>query len=302
MSSNWQGFTDAELNKIINGNQKPKIVKPVARKVGLQKNKSSNHKPIKKKMAIIPTVEAKKEISPKEKVQAEKDVENEVKHEEVQNPVKVQDVDVITDEKLIQEKDIKKLENIHKRQKEMEEKNRRKKEMLSQEIAVRKKRALAESSKLKKVQTELAKLDQLLSFDVSILRDKIDEACIEFNNAKKRFQNAENEYIESKIQLHQKTVMKEDLTEHLYHLIEANEERKSKKLEELMLALDVEENDLPEVSEDKVEKNEEKIEPEESSKIKADIKLEKKDVKVDVTNGKTPTENLHGADTKSEKG
>merc|ERR1719351_83277 len=223
-------------------------------------------------MAITPTVEAKKEISPKEKVQAEKDVENEVKHEEVQNPVKVQDVDVITDEKLIQEKDIKKLENIHKRQKEMEEKNRRKKEMLSQEIAVRKKRALAESSKLKKVQTELAKLDQLLSFDVSILRDKIDEACIEFNNAKKRFQNAENEYIESKIQLHQKTVMKEDLTEHLYHLIEANEERKSKKLEELMLALDVEE----------------------SSKIKADIKLEKKDVKVDVTNGKTPTENLHG--------
>merc|ERR1719322_723413 len=73
-------------------------------------------------MAITPTVEAKKEISPKEKVQAEKDVENEVKHEEVQNPVKVQDVDVITDEKLIQEKDIKKLESIHKRQKKLEKK------------------------------------------------------------------------------------------------------------------------------------------------------------------------------------
>ena len=42
---------------------------------------------------------------------------------------------------------------------------------------------MAESSKLVKVQQELTKLDQLLNFDVSILRDKIDEACVEFSFA-----------------------------------------------------------------------------------------------------------------------
>jgi len=47
----------------------------------------------------------------------------------------------------------------------------------------RKKKALAESSKLVKIQQELAKLDELLNFDVSILRDKIDEACLEFSHA-----------------------------------------------------------------------------------------------------------------------
>jgi len=47
----------------------------------------------------------------------------------------------------------------------------------------RKKRAFAESHKLMKIQEELAKLDQLLNVDVSILRDKIDEACMEFSHA-----------------------------------------------------------------------------------------------------------------------
>ena len=49
--------------------------------------------------------------------------------------------------------------------------------------------------------------------------------------------------------------MKEDLTEHLYHLIEANEERKSKKLEELLHALDVEENEQNDKQLDKPAKN-----------------------------------------------
>ena len=41
---------------------------------------------------------------------------------------------------------------------------------------VRAKKAKAETTKLAQIQKELAKLDQLLNVDVSIIRDKIEEA------------------------------------------------------------------------------------------------------------------------------
>ena len=43
---------------------------------------------------------------------------------------------------------------------------------------------------------------------------------------RKRFNKAEAEYIAAKMDLHNKTMLKEDLTEHLFNLIQANEERK----------------------------------------------------------------------------
>jgi len=45
---------------------------------------------------------------------------------------------------------------------------------------------------------------------------------------RKRFEKAETEYISAKMELHMRTSRKEDLTEHLYHLIQANEERKAR--------------------------------------------------------------------------
>lgn len=96
-----------------------------------------------------------------------------------------------------------KLEDVTRRQKEMEEKNRRKRDLLSKAISeryifliylcgvclhsnffARKKKASAESQKLKRIQTEFTKLDENLSFDVSILRDKITDASISYTEAK----------------------------------------------------------------------------------------------------------------------
>jgi len=278
--SDWVGFTDAELNKIKSNNEPttkkkvrggPKLVKPVDKqtvRASKVKQPTINSKTSERNVQssskgstdLVP--KGALFIKPKEKEAELKNTElnsttkvkpvnmketPQVKHVEVvEDPIDVQMV-LITDDKGVQEKEKQKLEDVHRRQKEMEERNKRKKAMLSKEIAVRKRKALAESSKLQKVQVELAKLDKILSFDVSILRDKIDEACGEYNDAKKRFEIAESEYIASKLDLHKKTVMKEDLTAHLYYLIEANEERKSNKLEELMHALNVEEEEKEEV-------------------------------------------------------
>lgn len=43
---------------------------------------------------------------------------------------------------------------------------------------------------------------------------------------RKRFEKAEVEYIAAKMNLHKATDMKDDLTEHLYNLIQLNEDRK----------------------------------------------------------------------------
>lgn len=56
---------------------------------------------------------------------------------------------------------------------------------------------------------------------------------------RKRFDRAEAEYITAKLDLQRKTETKEQLTEHLCTIIQQNELRKAKKLEELMQQLDV---------------------------------------------------------------
>lgn len=54
---------------------------------------------------------------------------------------------------------------------------------------------------------------------------------------RKRYEKAESEYVTSKLDLHRKTEVKEQLTEHLYAIIQQNELRKAGKLQELMLQL-----------------------------------------------------------------
>lgn len=56
---------------------------------------------------------------------------------------------------------------------------------------------------------------------------------------RKRYERAEKEFVEAKIDLHKKTERKDLLTEHLYTIIRENELRKAKKLEELMAKLNV---------------------------------------------------------------
>ncbi|XP_042213900.1 RAB6-interacting golgin-like isoform X2 [Homarus americanus] len=131
------------------------------------------------------------------------------------------------------------LEKFQKRQKMMEEQNKRRRELLVQAIADRSRRTQSEAQKLKQIQSELAKLDSLLSTDVSILRDQIEVASLEFNEAQKRYDKAEKEFIEAKLQLFSKLDKKELLTEHLCRIIEANERRKACKLSQLMAKLEV---------------------------------------------------------------
>lgn len=121
----------------------------------------------------------------------------------------------------------------------MEEKNKRKKALLAKAIAERSKRTQAETIKLKRIQKELQALDDMVSADIGILRNRIDQASLDYSNARKRFDRAEAEYVTAKLDLQRKTDIKEQLTEHLCTIIQQNELRKARKLEELMQQLDV---------------------------------------------------------------
>ncbi|XP_024409326.3 RAB6-interacting golgin isoform X1 [Desmodus rotundus] len=130
-------------------------------------------------------------------------------------------------------------EVLQQEQRLMEEKNKRKKALLAKAIAERSKRTQAETLKLKRVQKELQALDDMVSADIGILRNRIDQASLDYSNARKRFDRVEAEYVTAKLDLQRKTDIKEQLTEHLCTIIQQNELRKAKKLEELMQQLDV---------------------------------------------------------------
>ncbi|XP_004599238.2 RAB6-interacting golgin [Ochotona princeps] len=130
-------------------------------------------------------------------------------------------------------------EVLQEEQRLMEEKNKRKKALLAKAIAERSKRTQAETVKLKRIQKELQALDDMVSSDIGILRNRIDQASLDYSYARKRFDRAEAEYITAKLDLQRKTELKEQLTEHLCTIIQQNELRKAKKLEELMQQLDV---------------------------------------------------------------
>ncbi|XP_005105467.2 RAB6-interacting golgin [Aplysia californica] len=135
------------------------------------------------------------------------------------------------------------LGNVHKfqqQQKMIEEANKHKRALLAKAIEDRRKKAKAEADKLMKVQQELSHLDSLLTADVSIIRDKIEVASLEYMDAQKRYEKAEKEFVSAKMDLFEKGDTKEQLTEHLYTIIHQNEVRKAKKLVELMEKLTME--------------------------------------------------------------
>lgn len=61
-----------------------------------------------------------------------------------------------------------------------------------------------------------------------------------FISCRRRYERAEKEFIESKLDLQKKSEIKEELTEHLYTIIHQNEIRKARKLSDLMSELDME--------------------------------------------------------------
>lgn len=132
-----------------------------------------------------------------------------------------------------------KIELMELRQKQIEEGNKRKRLLLLQEIADRRQRTSEEATKLAHVQTELQKIDLLVAQDVKILRQTIEAASVEYMQAKKKYDQAEKEFVDAKLNLHIKLERKELLTEHLMTIIEESEDRKSKKLADLMTRLQI---------------------------------------------------------------
>uniref|UniRef100_A0A8B9SAS3 RAB6-interacting golgin n=1 Tax=Apteryx owenii TaxID=8824 RepID=A0A8B9SAS3_APTOW len=107
-------------------------------------------------------------------------------------------------------------------------------------LQMKSKRTQAETVKLKRIQKELQALDDMVSADIGILRNRIDQASLDYSYARKRYDKAESEYVAAKLDLQHKTEIKEHLTEHLCTIIQQNELRKARKLEELMQQLEVE--------------------------------------------------------------
>ena len=60
---------------------------------------------------------------------------------------------------------------------------------------------------------------------------------------RKKYDQAEKEFVDAKLNLHIKQERKEMLTEHLMTIIEESENRKSKKLADLMTRLQIQDND-----------------------------------------------------------
>ncbi|KAM6962437.1 RAB6-interacting golgin [Aplochiton taeniatus] len=152
------------------------------------------------------------------------------------------------------------LEFLQQEQKLIEERNKRKKALLTKTIAEKSKQTQAETVKLKRIQKEVQALDDMVSNDIGILRGRIEQASWDYNVARKRYEKAEAEYVTAKLDLHKKTDIKEQLTEHLFAIIQQNELRKALKLEELLqqLQLQATEEELERKREEEEEKEKER--------------------------------------------
>ncbi|KAM8874363.1 RAB6-interacting golgin isoform 2-T2 [Spinachia spinachia] len=154
----------------------------------------------------------------------------------------------------------------------MEERNKRKKALLTKTIAEKSKQTQAEAVKLRRIQKELQALDDMVSNDIGILRGKIEQASWDYSAARKRYEKAEVEYVTAKLDLHKKTEVKEQLTEHLCAIIQQNELRKAHKLEELMQQLHLQATE--EEMEMKWQKQQKEEEEEEEEKKKVMMMIE----------------------------
>ena len=111
---------------------------------------------------------------------------------------------------------------------------------------------------------------------------------------RKRYNRAETEFINAKVNLHSKTETKDQLTEHLCSIIQQNEERKAKKLAELMAKLELADQEQNLETE---EKNSEKLK-EESLNIPTEMSKDSTILQKE-TQHKTYAKTLSESDKKS---
>ncbi|EDQ86442.1 uncharacterized protein MONBRDRAFT_28333 [Monosiga brevicollis MX1] len=128
-------------------------------------------------------------------------------------------------------------EEVERRKREIEAANKRRQQLLKKTLASRQTQVISEAQKLKQLQAELNQLEKDLSFDINLIRGRIETSAREYETAKKRFDHAEQEYVTAKLQLHRTQDMKEQLTEHLMLIIQKLEERKAEKLEAMLQQL-----------------------------------------------------------------
>nr|XP_046158423.1 RAB6-interacting golgin isoform X2 [Oncorhynchus gorbuscha]XP_046158424.1 RAB6-interacting golgin isoform X2 [Oncorhynchus gorbuscha] len=171
------------------------------------------------------------------------------------------------------------IELLQQDQKMMEDRNKRKKALLTKTIAEKSKQTQAESVKLKRIQKDLQTLDNMVSNDICILRGVIEQASWDYNTARKRYEKAESEYVTAKLDLHKKTEIKEQLTEHLCAIIQQNELRKAHKLEELLQQLHLQATEEDQEEERKREEEERKREEEERKREEEERKREEEERK-----------------------
>lgn len=116
----------------------------------------------------------------------------------------------------------------------MEEQNKMKRNLLQNAISKHTEKTQAEAKKLGEIKCALGQLDSELSNDVAILRKQIETATLHFNSVEKNYCAIERSFLKAKQDLYQAHEKKEMLTEHLYTIIAHNEDRKAKRLSELM--------------------------------------------------------------------
>ncbi|XP_053665486.1 RAB6-interacting golgin [Anopheles marshallii] len=135
------------------------------------------------------------------------------------------------------------LKDFEQQRKMMEEQNKQKRDILHKAIEQHAQKTAAEASKIQEIKSELSKLDSELASDVAILRKQIDAASLHFSSVEKNYLTIENLFLKAKVELHQALEKKEMLTEHLCAIISHNEERKAKRLSELMEKVGISVND-----------------------------------------------------------
>ncbi|XP_054275615.1 RAB6-interacting golgin [Macrosteles quadrilineatus] len=271
MEETWEGFTPEEITKISNKkNVGPKSDKgsnsPVKKMIFKQntfgKKNNTRERMLKSSNNLTVTSDAKVDLPsgarlyiaqiPEEdeieepemqggekSAQREKLPESEVKSQSKENSLRTSSIGEVPSlpsklPELLSSPREADLEDFEKRQKMIQEQNRRRKECLRKALEDRTKKTHEEARRLGEIEEELKKLDVQLSNDVSILRNQIEVASLDFMEAQKRFDRAEREYLDAKLALFTKRERKELLTGHLCTIIEQNELRKAKKLSDLM--------------------------------------------------------------------
>jgi len=117
---------------------------------------------------------------------------------------------------------------------------KKKKEAIKKRLIERYKRNQQEAQNLSKIQSKLEKLDLNLANEIAVLRSKIDQIDREVSYHFRKYKQAEEAFHRTKKEYEKKAEEKTKLTEHLSIIIQENEKRKAKKLEELQQLLDPE--------------------------------------------------------------